>query len=136
MSALFYDGVDDVAYAKVVDRIGFCKSVHDYRCEMNTFFKNLSLDCRRVLGSMLVQVIRWGVVNEEKLDVDKVTSLGCLFVLEVLDSLCEGHIEEQMLLDELLKKDDSWPLWIVPDIKNRQRSGALKVDIVSSNVSK
>ncbi|CAI9298846.1 unnamed protein product [Lactuca saligna] len=135
MSALFYDGVDDVAYAKVVDRIGFCKSVHDYRCEMNTYFKTLSLDCQRVLGGMLVQVIRWGVVNEEKLDVDKVTSLGCLFVLEVLDSLCEGQIEEQMLLDELLKKDDSWPLWIVPDIKNGQRSGALKVDIVSSNAS-
>ncbi|KAL4572514.1 hypothetical protein LXL04_019293 [Taraxacum kok-saghyz] len=105
-SAVFYDTLDDVAHAKVTDRIGVCKSVHDYRCKMDKYFKSLSVDCRRVLGGTLVQVIRWGVVKEEKLDVDQVTSLACLFVLEVLDSLCEGQKEEQILLDQLLKKDD------------------------------
>ncbi|KAI3781450.1 hypothetical protein L2E82_11465 [Cichorium intybus] len=125
-SAVSNDGLDDVADTKVTDRIAFCKSVHGYRCKMYKSFKTLSLDSRKVLGGTLVQVIRWGVVNEENLDVDKITSLGCLFVLEVLDNLCEGQIEEQILLDELLKKDDSWPLWIVPDFKD---------ETVSSNAS-
>ncbi|XP_024965066.1 E3 ubiquitin-protein ligase listerin isoform X4 [Cynara cardunculus var. scolymus] len=132
-SAVFYDGLDNEAYAKVMDRFSFCKYVHAFRCKMDdNFFRTLSLDCRRTLGSTLVQAVRCALFNEDKLDVDQVTSLGCFYVLDVLDSLCQGEVEEQTLLDELLKNGDSWPLWIMPDINGGQTSVTLEIEITSS----
>lgn len=127
-SALFFD---DEAYEKVMDRVSFCNSVHAFRRKLSKFVKTLSLDCRRSLGSALVEAIRCAVLKEDKLEIDKVTSLGCLYVLDVLDSLCEGQVEEQTLLDQLLNKGDSWPLWVMPDTRDGQRSATLKFDIIS-----
>lgn len=135
-SAVFYDGLDNEAYAKVMDRFSFCKSVHAFRCKMDDkLFKTLSLGCRRKLGSTLVQAVRCALFNEDKLDIDEVTSLGCFYVLDVLDSLCQVEVEEQTLLDQLLSKGDSWPLWIMPDINGGQTSATLEIEITSSKAS-
>ncbi|XP_076904678.1 E3 ubiquitin-protein ligase listerin-like [Bidens hawaiensis] len=120
------EGLDDVAHAKLMDRFHFCKSVHSFRGKINKLLKTFNLDCRRKLSSILVQTIRCVVFNEDTLDIETVSSLGCIYFMDVVDNLCEGPVEEQTLLDELLNTGDSWPLWVTPDIKDAQRSATLK----------
>ncbi|KAL8237342.1 hypothetical protein R6Q59_018423 [Mikania micrantha] len=134
-AVVLHEDYDDEAYAEVMYRYNFCKSVHIFHKKINKFLKNLSLDCRSSLGSILIQVIRCVVFNEDKLDIDKVTSLGCLFFLDIVDNLCQGQVEEQKLLDQLLNESDSWPLWVTFDVKDGQRSATLKTEIHSSNAS-
>ncbi|KAI7738214.1 hypothetical protein M8C21_032883 [Ambrosia artemisiifolia] len=132
---VFFEGLDNEAYAKLMNRCSFCKSVHAFRRKINKFIRTLSPDCRRTLSSTLVRVIRCVVCNEDNLEVDKATSLGCVYFLDVVDSLWQGQVEEQTLLDELLYKGDSWPLWVAPDIKDGQRSATLKIESNSSDAS-
>ncbi|KAI3810700.1 hypothetical protein L1987_20322 [Smallanthus sonchifolius] len=134
-SAVFYEGLADEAYAEVMDRYNFCKFVHTFRRKIDKFLKTLSLDCRSTLGSTLVQAIRCVVFNEDKLDIDKATSLGCLCFLDVVDNLCQCQFEEQTLLDQLLNTGDSWPLWVTFDVKDGQRSATLNFEINSSDAS-
>lgn len=131
-STIFYDGHDNTPHAKEMDRINFCKSVHFFRSKIISFLKTLDLDSRKTLGSILVQAILCVVFIEDKLEIDDVTSLGCLFVEDVLDNVCQSQVEEQTLLEELLNKGDSWPLWVMPDFKD---GAALKIDITPSCVS-
>lgn len=133
-SSVFYEELDNEAYGEIMDRHNFCKSVHSFRKKIMKFVKTLSLDCRSILGSTLVQAVHCIVLNEDKLDIDKVTSLGCLCFLDVVDNLCQGQVEEQMLLDQLLNTCDSWPLCAKFDVKDGQRSASLKFDIISSDV--
>ncbi|KAM0040615.1 putative transcription factor C2H2 family [Helianthus debilis subsp. tardiflorus] len=125
---VFGEGLD-------MDRFGFCKSVHAFRRKINKSLRTLSLDCRRTLGGTLVWAIRCVVCNEDKLEIDTATSLGCLYFLDVVDSVCQGQDEEQMLLDELLSNGDSWPLWVMPDIKDGRRLATLKIESNSSDAS-
>ncbi|XP_071696870.1 E3 ubiquitin-protein ligase listerin [Rutidosis leptorrhynchoides] len=134
ISTVFYDGHDNSLEADEIDRFNFCKSVHVFRSKINKFLKTLSQDSRRTLGSILVRAIRGGVLNEDKLDIDSVTSLGCLFVQDILDSVCQDQVVEQTLLEELLNKDDSWPLWVIPDFNDGKRSATLRNEISLSNV--
>ncbi|KAI7741150.1 hypothetical protein M8C21_024418, partial [Ambrosia artemisiifolia] len=131
-SVVFYEGLDIEAYSEAKDRYNFCKSVHSFRRKINKFLKTISPDCRSTLGSTLVQAIRCVVFNEDKLEIDKVTSLGCLFFLDVMDNLCQSQVEEQTLMDQLLNNSASWPLWVTFD---GQRSATLKTEIKFSDAS-
>ncbi|KAI3676180.1 hypothetical protein L1987_85781 [Smallanthus sonchifolius] len=64
-SAVFYEGLADEVYAEVMDRYSFCKFVHTFRRKIDKFLKTLSLDCRSMLGSTLVQAIRSVTLNFE-----------------------------------------------------------------------
>ncbi|KAJ9556872.1 hypothetical protein OSB04_011486, partial [Centaurea solstitialis] len=44
------------------------------------------------------------LITRQMKKLDEVTSLGCFYVLDVLDTLCQGEVEEQTLLDQLLSK--------------------------------
>lgn len=116
------------AYEEVMNRANFCRSVHSYRRKINTFIIALSQDSRRTLRNIMVQAIRCVVFSEDKLEIDEATSLASIYAMDVLDSLCLGPVEEQTMFDELLNKGDSWPFWVMPDIKDGQRSATLNVE--------
>lgn len=113
------DAPHDESKEKLKARLGFGESFHAFRCKIsNQFWKSLSLHNRQALGNILIQSMRSAIFIEDKLDTEKFTSLCCLWMLEVLDCVSEDQYEEQNLLDQLLCKGDSWPLWIVPDFSS------------------
>lgn len=132
--AVLDDESNNEAYAEVMDRANFCRSVHSFRRKINKFIKALSQDSRRTLRNIMVQAIRCVVFSEDKLEIDEAASLASIYAMDVLDSLCVGPVEEQTMFDELLNKGDSWPFWVMPDIKDGQRSATLNVE-TTSNVS-
>ncbi|PWA65835.1 Armadillo-like helical [Artemisia annua] len=130
--AVLDDESNNEAYAEVMDRANFCRSVHSFRRKINKFIKALSEDSRRTLRNIMVQAIRCVVFSEDKLEIDEAASLASIYAMDVLDSLCLGPVEEQTMFDELLNKGDSWPLWVMPDIKDGQRSATLNVETTSN----
>ncbi|CAM8949385.1 unnamed protein product [Rhodiola kirilowii] len=75
------------------------------------FLKDLTKDSRKILGSILMQFIRAAIVKEHKVNPDKIVSLCCQWTCYVLEHLPVDQYEEQSLLDQLLNKDDTWPMW-------------------------
>nr|XP_043619247.1 E3 ubiquitin-protein ligase listerin [Erigeron canadensis] len=131
-----YDGHDNNPDAKEMDRFSFCNYVHVFRSKVNNFLQTIGPVWRKTLGSILVQAIRYGIFNEDnRLGIDNVSSLGCLYVQDVLDSVCQGHAEEQTFLEELLDKGDSWPSWVMPGFKDGARLAILKHEVPSSTAS-
>ncbi|XP_050138704.1 E3 ubiquitin-protein ligase listerin [Malus sylvestris] len=113
------DAPHDESREKLKARLGFGESFHAFRCKIsNQFWKSLGLHNRQALGNILIQSMRSAIFIEDKLDTEKFTSLCCLWMLEVLDCVSQDQYEEQNLLDQLLCKGDSWPLWIVPDFSS------------------
>lgn len=116
------DASDNEKQKETKARLDFGESVHDFRCKIsNQFWKSLSVDTRKRIGSLLVKCIRSAIFNENKLNTEKSTSLCCLWMLEVFSCVCQGWHEEQDLLDQLLCKGDSWPSWIIPDFSRTEQ---------------
>jgi hypothetical protein len=123
------DAIDDDSKKIIKARLDFGESVHVFYCKIsNQFWKSLSIHNRRKLGSILIQSIRTAIFSEDRLNADKITSLCCLWMLEVLECLCQDRDEEQNLLGQLLSKSDTWPLWINPDLKIPKVEAALDVE--------
>ncbi|CDP04076.1 unnamed protein product [Coffea canephora] len=117
-------------------RMPFCESVHAFRSNISCqFLKSFCLEIRKNLRSILVHMGRWAVLKEDKLDIDKITSLSCLWLLEVMECLCLDQFEEQMLLDEFLGRSDFWPLWIMPNANSQERSAVLNTDCTTIDES-
>ncbi|KAA8549476.1 hypothetical protein F0562_001160 [Nyssa sinensis] len=137
MAAVSNDELDSESTRKIKSMPDFCESVHTFRCKISSeFFKNLSIDGRERLGIILIKSIRFTILKEDKLDADKITSLCCLWLLEVLDCLCHDHFEEQKLLDQFLSEGDLWPFWIMPDLSIGKGSATLKIENISINASR
>ncbi|XP_057483183.1 E3 ubiquitin-protein ligase listerin-like isoform X2 [Actinidia eriantha] len=129
--------LDDETTRKMKSRTDFCAYVHSFRGKIsNQFFKSLSLRSRNSLGSILVQSIRFAVFKEDEADIDKLTSLCCLWMLEVLEVLGQDQFEEQALLDQFLSKGDFWPLWILPDFCTGGKPTTLEIENISVNASR
>ncbi|XP_059626408.1 E3 ubiquitin-protein ligase listerin isoform X2 [Cornus florida] len=134
MAALSSGRLDKDCSNKIKARADLSEFVHAFRCKIsNQFVKNLSLNNQKRLGSVLIQSIRFAILKEEKLETDQITSLCCLWMLEVLDCLCQDHFEEQKLLDQFLSKGDLWPSWIMPDLSIGERSATLNLESTSTN---
>ncbi|GFZ19943.1 HEAT/U-box domain-containing protein [Actinidia rufa] len=126
--------LDDETTRKIKSRTDFCAYVHAFRGKISSqFFKSLSLSSRNSLGSILVQSIRFAVFKEDEADIDKLTSLCCLWMLEVLEVLGQDQFEEQSLLDQFLSKGDFWPLWILPDFCTGGKPATLEIENISVN---
>ncbi|GMP89851.1 hypothetical protein CsSME_00041233 [Camellia sinensis var. sinensis] len=137
MAIVSDDALDGESTRKMKDRLDCSASVHDFRSKISSqFFKSLNGNNRNSLGSILVQSIRFAIFKEDEFDTNKVTSLCCLWMLEVLGCLCQDQFEEQELLDQFLSKSDSWPLWILPDFSTGERSATLKTENISINASR
>lgn len=128
--------LDEECMRQMNMRMPFYESLHTFCSNISCqFLKSLSIDCRKSLRSTLVHAVRWAVLKEDRLDIDKRTSLSCLWLLEVMECLCLDQFEEQMLLDEFLSRSDFWPLWIMPNVNSQERSALLITDCTSINVS-
>lgn len=117
-------------------RMSFCESVCASRNKIhNQLIRSLSSNSRVILGTILVQSVRCAALEEDILDTDKITTLCCLWLLEIMEYLCPDHFEEQKLLDEFLSSSDQWPSWVMPVSSFRERSAVLRTDNSSINVS-
>lgn len=138
MDTLEEDVLNDESKEKIKGRLRFGESLNGFCSKMNDeFWKILGIDNRKRLGSNLVHFIRSVIFKEDKLGADKITTLCFSWVLEVLECLCHDHDEEQNLLDQLLSKNDTWPVWIIPDFSAPKglvnlNAGAVSVDIYVS----
>lgn len=138
LDTLEEDVLNDDSKEKIKGRLRFGESLNGFCSKMNDeFWKSLGIDNRKRLGSNLVHFIRSVIFKEDKLGADKITTLCFSWVLEVLECLCHDHDEEQNLLDQLLSKNDTWPVWIIPDFSAPKglvnlNAGAVSVDIYAT----
>uniref|UniRef100_A0A2P2LM14 E3 ubiquitin-protein ligase listerin n=1 Tax=Rhizophora mucronata TaxID=61149 RepID=A0A2P2LM14_RHIMU len=136
MATTIDNAFDKEAQEKIRDRLEFGKSLTGLCSTVNDkFWKDLSINNRKRLGNILVKFIRSAIFKEVKLNASEVTVLCCSWMLEVLECLCHDQNEEQYLLDQLLSKDDIWPVWMVTDFSLSRGSAALKSINVSSEES-
>ncbi|KAK6935661.1 Zinc finger, RING-type [Dillenia turbinata] len=129
--ALFVQSVE-----KVNARLAFGELVHAFRCKLNSrFWKTVSTRSKNQLKSVLIQSARSAIFKEDKLNIDTITSLCCMWTLEVSDSLCLEPNEQQDLLDELFGVEDIWPCWVLPDIRTGERLANLRAECMSNTIS-
>ncbi|XP_047330718.1 E3 ubiquitin-protein ligase listerin isoform X2 [Impatiens glandulifera] len=128
----FHDAIEGETCSKLKERMDFCASVHNFHGKINSqVYRSLSTSIRKDLASILAESMRFAIFKEDKLDTSKLASLCCLWMTEALERLCMDLTEEQKFLDQFLSKDDSWPLWVSPDIKLGKRSATVNVESVS-----
>ncbi|GLT26789.1 hypothetical protein SLA2020_018310 [Shorea laevis] len=126
--------IDDESKKQIKGRMTFCESVHGFRSKIsNQLWEELSIDVRRRLQNILILFIRSALFKEDKLETSKIASLGCTWVLEVIECLCQDQYQEQDLLDNLLSKYDMWPLWITPDFSSPNGPATLNPEKASWN---
>lgn len=136
MAAVFSDELDDESLKVVNARLKFCESVHAFRCKIaNQSFRSLSITSQQKLQSMLVQFIKYALFKDIKLENEQIASLCCLWITEVIESLCQDQYEEQKFLDQFLSEGDSWSLWVTPDISSADKSASFQAEDISANVS-
>ncbi|KAL5580602.1 hypothetical protein UlMin_013044 [Ulmus minor] len=108
------DDCNDETRTETKARLDFGQTVHAFRCDIsNQFWKSLGIQNRKRLGSILVHCIRSAIFNEDKLNTDDITHLCCSWMLEVFCCVCQNQMDEHDLLDQLLSKNDIWPLWTI-----------------------
>lgn len=131
MGESLYDESDDKSL-NLKARFEVGKSLHSFLRKINGHFcQDLGIHCRKKSSTVLVQSIRFAILEEHDLDANKVTSLCCWWILEVIEFFCLGQYEEQILLEQLLKKSDQWPVWISVDFDSRFGENVL----TGSNIS-
>ncbi|KAJ4827656.1 hypothetical protein Tsubulata_040241 [Turnera subulata] len=132
------DALDDESKDKLQSRLEVCGFWHDFRMKINDqFWRSLNVDTKKRTRGILIHFVRSTIFQEDVLNVNQTTSICCSCILEVLHCLCHDQDEEQLLLDQLLTKDDSWPLWITPDFSTQKASGSLKfVSVIDNLISK
>ncbi|KAK7385599.1 hypothetical protein VNO78_31325 [Psophocarpus tetragonolobus] len=138
LSKALDDSVDDNSMNKPKTRLTFGEYVCAFRKKINVHFsKSLFLDSRKRLSNILIQSIRFAIFAEDKLINDKIASLCCTWVLEVLEHVCVDENEEQNLLHHLLSKDELWPVFVVPNFNLTKASGHQKfVALIDRLISK
>ncbi|KAK6234537.1 hypothetical protein SCA6_009874 [Theobroma cacao] len=112
------DALDDESRKKIKVRLDICELAHGYQSKIRNLWKSFSRDVGKGIRSILICIIRSAIFKEDKLETNKIVSLCCLMMIEVLDCLCQDQYEEQNLLDHLLRKGDMWPWWIIPDFNS------------------
>nr|GMD73243.1 E3 ubiquitin-protein ligase listerin [Ipomoea batatas] len=111
-----------------------CKSVNVTRSHIDCqFLRSLGTSIQNNLENILIQSVRNAVLKEDKLDLEKITSLCCNWIGELLECLCQEQSEEQKLFDKLLLQSDSWPKWVLPNFNSGERTACLKCENASFN---
>lgn len=126
------DKLDKEQIGKIEARLSFCEAVHTFRCKIcDQLLKGFGVNSRKSLGTTLIQSIKCITFIDNRFDSDNFISSCCQWALDIFEFFCQDEVEEQQLLEQFLSKNESWPLWIMPD-----RAGArLKTDNVSLHVS-
>lgn len=136
MATVFNNKLGEESTEKIKSRFASCELVHAlHRKICNQFLFSINTDSRNILESILVQTVRSAVLKDENMDTVEVTSLCSHWVLELLECLCQDQFEVQKLLDRFLSQDDSWPVWVAPDIKVGKGAALVKTESASIDVS-
>ncbi|CAN0903785.1 E3 ubiquitin-protein ligase listerin [Linum grandiflorum] len=123
------DAINGESNEKMIGRGEVCQVAHDLCLKLkDAFCKSLPANIRMKLGDLLVQSVRLVVLREFKPSAGVITSLGCSWMGELLACLCIDQAEEQNLLDQLLRKDQTWPSWIVADFTVGSTSNKLNIE--------
>ncbi|KAK7321403.1 hypothetical protein VNO77_32021 [Canavalia gladiata] len=130
--------LDDKSITKTKARLTFGEYACAFRNKMNVqFLKSLCLDSRKRLLNILIQSVRFAIFAEDSLNNDRIASLYCTWVLEVLECICVDENDEQNLLHHLLSKGETWPVFVVPDSNLTKASGHPKfVALIDKLISK
>ncbi|KAL2317406.1 hypothetical protein Fmac_031282 [Flemingia macrophylla] len=124
LSEALDDSLDDSSIKKTKARLAIGENVCAFCNKLNIqFLKSLCIDSRKRLSNILIHSIRSAIFAEDRLINDKIASLCCTWVLEVLECVCVDENDEQNLLHHLLSKDELWPVFIVPNFSWTQASG-------------
>ncbi|KAF9597736.1 hypothetical protein IFM89_021223 [Coptis chinensis] len=130
-SVIFKDMVGDELH----EHNAFCESIHAFRFKASShFWRSLSIYSLRRLQNILIQTIRSAIVQTGTFDSEKVPSLCCQWVVEILDSFGCDHCDEQILLDNLLDESEFWPLWVNPSLIDGSRSATLKIEAAPTDI--
>ncbi|KAL5757043.1 hypothetical protein ACOSP7_021464 [Xanthoceras sorbifolium] len=129
MATAIDDTLEDESKKKIKTQLVFCESVHAFRTKINNqFWRSLSIDIQKKLGSMLIHSIKMAIFMEDNITTEEMVSLCCIWMLEVLECLGQEQYQEQTLLDQLLSKGDKWPLWITPNFCTLKGSATLNIE--------
>ncbi|KAL8531325.1 hypothetical protein ACS0TY_008085 [Phlomoides rotata] len=110
------DKLDKEHIGKIEARLSSCEAFHAFRCKMgDQLLKGFSVDNQKSLGATLIQSIKCITFIDNRFDSDNFISSCCQWAVDIFEVLCHDQVEQQQLLEQFLSKNDSWPLWIVPD---------------------
>lgn len=123
---------DEEQIEKTETRLSFYEAVHAFRCNLcDQLLKGIGVGIRKSLPTTLMQSIKYIMLIDSKYYSDNFISSCCQWALDIFEFFCQDQVEEQQLLDQFLSKNESWPLWVVPD-----KTGAkLRTDDVPIHVS-
>ena len=77
------------------------------------FLKSLCIENFRGLWKVLIESVKSAIFVEDSRVNNRITSLCCTWVLEILERVCVDENDEQNLLHNLLRKEDRWPVFVV-----------------------
>ncbi|KAI5434998.1 E3 ubiquitin-protein ligase listerin isoform X1 [Lathyrus oleraceus] len=119
--------LDDESMSRAKARQSFGEYAHAFHNKINVhFLKSLCLDNRRRLLNILVQSVKSAIFVEDKHVNDKITSLCCTWVLEILERVCVDENDKQNLLHLLLSRDERWPVFVVQNFSSTKAPGHQK----------
>ncbi|XP_041995812.1 E3 ubiquitin-protein ligase listerin isoform X1 [Salvia splendens] len=124
---------DEEHSGKTGTRLSFYEAVHDFRCKAcGQLLKVFAVNSRKVLATVLTQAIKCTMFMDSIYCSENFISSCCHWALDIFELFCQDQVEEQQLLDQLLSKNELWPLWVVPD-----KTGVrLRTDNVPTQVPK
>lgn len=94
------------------------RKIHALRHTISSsFWKSLSADTRSRLGNIIVQTVRFVLLDTDDLVAPEISHSCCEWMLDILEIICHNKEELQILLDQLLSEGKSWPLWVKPFIR-------------------
>lgn len=79
------------------------------------------------LRSILVQTLRSAAFETNNLTSDRISSLCCKWMLDMLEVISHDETELQNMLDQLLTEDSSWTMWVAPP--SRDESGTATIQV-------
>lgn len=126
------DKLDKEHVGKIEARLSSCESFHAFRYKMgDQLLKGFDINNRKSLGANLIQSIKCITFIDNSFDSDNFITSCCQWAVDVFEFFCHDQVEQQQLLEQFLSKNDSWPLWVVPDSAGVK----LRADDISLQVS-
>ncbi|PIN19545.1 hypothetical protein CDL12_07776 [Handroanthus impetiginosus] len=127
------DKLEEEQIEKIEARLPFCEAVHCFHLKISDqFSKGFGVNSRKRLGITLVQSIKCIMFMDNRFESDDFISSCCQWALDIFEFSCRDQVEEQLLLEQFLSKNDSFPLWVMPDRKGAR----LKTENVSHHAPK